>query len=90
MIALVTAANIAFVLVTIWQCKPIAAFWDKSLLKIPGNHCFSSKAFWFSYSVINIILDFLILLLPIHEVLRLQLPTKEKIALCGVFSLGIL
>ena len=90
MIGLVCAANTAFVLVTIFQCHPISAFWDKSLLKLAGNHCFSSKAFWFSYSVVNIVLDFLILLLPIHEVLKLQLPLKEKIALCGVFSLGIL
>ncbi|KAL9638225.1 MAG: hypothetical protein Q9164_001702 [Protoblastenia rupestris] len=89
LIGLVTSSGIAFVLVTIWQCNPIAAFWDKDLLAQPGARCFSSEAFWFSYSVINIILDVLILLLPIHEVLKLQLPSREKIALCAVFSLGI-
>ena len=90
LIGLVTSSAIAFVLVTIWQCNPVAAFWDKDLLAQPGARCFSSEAFWFSYSVINIILDVLILLLPIHEVLKLQLPSREKIALCAVFSLGIL
>lgn len=92
LIALVTASGIAFTLVTIWQCKPIPAFWDKSLLgpAHPGNHCFDSEAFWFSYSVINIILDFFILLLPVHEILKLQLPMREKIALIGVFGLGLL
>ena len=90
LIGFVTTANLAFVLVTIFQCKPIAAFWDRDLLKEPANRCFSSKAFWFSYSVVNILSDFLILLLPCHEVLKLQLPLREKVALCGVFSLGIL
>ena len=90
LIGLVTASGVAFVLVTIWQCSPIDAFWDKTLLKTPGARCFSSEAFWFSYSVINIVLDFGILLLPIHEVLKLQLPWRDKIALVGIFSLGIL
>ena len=92
LIAIVSASGITFTLVTIWQCKPIEAFWDKSLLgpSHPGNHCFDSEAFWFSYSVINIILDFFILLLPIHEILKLQLPMREKFALIGVFALGLL
>ena len=43
-----------------------------------------------SFSLINITIDFLVLLLPIREVVKLQLPWKEKLALCGLFSLGIL
>ena len=90
LIAFIVAVSIAFITVTIFQCKPISAFWDKTLLKNPANHCFKAKAFWFSYSVINIVSDVLILLLPISEVIKLQLPRREKVALCGVFSLGIL
>ena len=90
LIGIVTASGCAFVLVTIWQCKPIAAFWDKSLLLNKNNHCFSSEAFWFSYSIVNIVLDFLVLLLPIHEIWKLQLPKRDKLALCAVFSLGLL
>lgn len=91
LIGVVTASAIAFTLVTIWQCSPIAAFWDKSILKSnPSSHCFDSEAFWFSYALINIFLDILILFLPIHEVVKLQLPLREKLELIGVFSLGIL
>lgn len=91
LIGVVTASGVAFTLVTIWQCSPLPAFWDKSILKTnPSSHCFSSSAFWFSYSLTNIFLDILILLLPIHEVLKLHLPLKEKLELIGVFSLGCL
>ena len=90
LIGLVTSSGVAFILVTIWQCQPLAAFWDKTLLKQPGAHCISSEAFWFSYSVINIIFDFSTLLLPVPEVLQLQMPWRDKVAIVGVFSLGLL
>ena len=91
LIVITLAAGIAFTLVTIWQCTPIAAFWDKSILiKDPSSHCFDSEAFWFSYALVNIVLDVLVLILPIHEVAKLQLPWREKGELTAVFSLGVL
>ncbi|KAK4695002.1 hypothetical protein P7C71_g2665, partial [Lecanoromycetidae sp. Uapishka_2] len=90
LIVITGASSIAFVIVTIFQCTPVAAFWDKTILKsTPGSHCFDSEAFWFSYALINIFLDVIILLLPIREVLRLQLPWREKAGLVAVFSLGV-
>ena len=91
LIVITLVAGIAFTLVTIWQCTPIAAFWDKTILtKNPSSHCFDSEAFWFSYALINIVLDVLVLILPIHEVVKLQLPWREKGELIAVFSLGVL
>ena len=91
LIGITTAASIAFIIVTIFQCTPIAAFWDKTIIaKHPSAHCFDSKAFWFSYALINIFLDSLVLILPIHEVMKLQLPWKERAGLIFVFSLGAL
>ncbi len=90
LIGLVTSSGIAFVLVTIFQCSPVAGFWDKTLIADGAGFCFSSEAFWFSYSVINIILDVMVLILPLHEVLKLQLPWGQKLGIVGVFSLGIL
>ncbi|EEH23269.2 hypothetical protein PABG_05480 [Paracoccidioides brasiliensis Pb03] len=81
----IAACGTAFVLATIWQCHPMAAFWDKS---IPAFRCADNHAFWLSYSVINIITDILILILPLQEVLRLQLRCRDKFALVLVFSLG--
>lgn len=91
LITIIGAASFAFTIVTIFQCTPVAAFWDKSILKSqPGSHCFDSEAFWFSYALINILLDVVILVLPIREVVKLQLPWREKAGLVAVFSLGVL
>ena len=87
MIGLVTTSMTAFTLVTIWQCHPLEAFWNR---KIPGGRCFDSEAFWFSYSLINIFLDVAILSLPVRQVLKLQVNTREKLSLLGVFFLGVL
>lgn len=87
MIGLVTASTTAFTLVTIWQCHPLQAFWNR---KIPGGRCFDSEAFWFSYSLINILLDVAILVLPVRQVLKLHVNKKEKFSLVAVFLLGIL
>ena len=77
----------AFTLATVWQCRPIAAFWDRSK---PNFYCVDNFAFWLSFSLINIVTDFTILVLPIQQVLRLKLNLRDKLALCFVFSLGAL
>lgn len=41
-------------------------------------------------SVPNIVTDLIMLLLPMPVIWRLKLPTKQKIALTGVFLLGSL
>ena len=87
MVGLVTTSTTAFTLVTIWQCKPLQTFWNR---RIPGGRCFDSEAFWFSYSLINILLDVAILSLPVRQVLKLQVNSKEKLSLIAVFFLGIL
>lgn len=81
------AHGIAFVLTTIWQCHPMAGFWDKS---IPGFYCVKIYPFWLSFSVVNIITEVVMLVLPVQEILRLSLRYREKLALVVVFSLGAL
>ncbi len=86
-IAFCTVSGTAFVLATIWQCTPIAVFWDKSIV---GGHCLESEAFWFTYSIINIVSDVFILALPVRQILSLELAPRDKCGLVGIFSVGIL
>lgn len=71
---------------TIFQCVPVAAFWDKSV----KAHCTDSDAFWYAYGITNIITDAIIFTLPVREVTKLHLPRREKIGLIFVFALGAL
>ncbi|KAK2865109.1 hypothetical protein FQN49_003901 [Arthroderma sp. PD_2] len=78
-------SGFAFIIATVFQCRPVKAFWDRS---IPNYTCIDHFSFWMSYSVINIITDFIILCLPIQQIARLQLRKEDKVALIFVFGLG--
>ncbi|EFW21820.1 conserved hypothetical protein [Coccidioides posadasii str. Silveira] len=84
MIVFTIISGIAFLGPTIWQCRPIASYWDRSIKHV----CISNHATWLSYALINIITDFMILLLPVQQVLRLQLKLRDKISIIMIFMLG--
>lgn len=75
------------VMATVLQCLPISASWNKA---VPNSRCIDSDVFWISYGILNIVTDVVILLLPVREVIRLQVPRREKIGLLVVFLLGAL
>lgn len=86
-IGVVTSWGLAYVLVTIFQCKPIASFWDKG---IKSPKCLDNEAMWMSYSVINIIFDLIILTLPVKPIRQMRLPKAKKIGLLVIFAMGTL
>lgn len=76
-----------WVFISAWlNCLPVAKFWDDD---IPG-YCLNKKALWFSNSAIHIFTDVLLLIYPMPVLRSLQLPKRQKIAIMGVFALGIL
>ena len=76
------------VLVVIFQCRPVSAFFNAELLFT--NQCIDIQAFYTSITAGNLMLDLLILALPLYMVHGLQLRVKQKIVLSGIFALGAL
>lgn len=68
--------------------RPLSAFWTP--LATYPHTCINEGVFMFSFSIITIILDFLILLLPLPVVWSLQLPKKQRIAVASLFFLGVI
>ncbi|KAJ5980618.1 hypothetical protein N7481_007916 [Penicillium waksmanii] len=68
------------------NCVPVAKFWNHDL---PG-HCLNFEAVWFFNASMNILTDVILLVLPMPLLVKLQLPRTQKIALMGVFAIGIL
>lgn len=68
------------------NCVPVAKFWIRDL---PGS-CLNFEAIWFFNAAMNITTDITLLLLPMPLLSKLQLPRTQKIALMGVFAIGIL
>ena len=79
--------TIETVIISIFDCSPIAYFWDRS---IPGGHCVNFGAMWFSHASTNIAFDIIVILLPMPVIKNLNLPTKQKFALMAIFALGTL
>ena len=71
-------------MLTLTTCQPISKQWDISL---PG-HCVPATPAVEGVGVIDIFIDLLLLLLPLPQVLHLQLPTPSKLGLVALFALG--
>jgi len=77
---------VAFFLTIVFQCHPIDKAW------IPGKpgHCIAVVPFLWGNSISNFIIDWMILLVPVMPVLKLQLPRKQKILVALSFLFGSL
>lgn len=84
-IILVAGYAIASILVTIFQCTPVARVFDK---KLPGT-CINITAFWYANAIYNILTDLVILASVPGVVWSLSLSTRQRMGLTMVFGLGI-
>ncbi|GIC93624.1 putative plasma membrane protein Pth11-like [Aspergillus udagawae] len=86
-IAVIVSFTVGSVFSSIFQCTPVQWAFNKSL---PGHGtCINMTAFWYANAVFNILTDLVLIALPIPVVLKLQLPLKSKVALCGIFAVGL-
>lgn len=68
-------------------CRPFQFTWDH---EIKGGSCADTATAYLVAGVINLCTDLLVLCLPIHMLLRLHLPLRNRIALLAVFGVGFL
>ncbi|KAM0402645.1 hypothetical protein ACHAPZ_005587 [Fusarium culmorum] len=72
---------------TIFHCMPVQAYWDKS---IDGKCLNNIGQYYLGTDLTHCLMDFIILALPLFEVVRMKLILGQKIAVIGIFSLGSL
>ena len=75
----------AVTVVKIVQCTPRERIWDSSV----NGTCVDLSAVLKTTSVFNALSDFLIMVLPIHEVWKLQMETKQKLGVSAAFAVGL-
>lgn len=68
-------------------CNPRKKIWNPLMTT---GHCINSNAVHMSSGVFNCISDFVILILPMFPISKLQLPQKKKLKLMAIFATGIL
>lgn len=78
---------LAIFIINILECRPVHYLWDQ--LAEPGTGtCLDLVLYFLCNAVANSIIDILTLLLPIREVMKLQMSKSKKVGICCVFGLG--
>lgn len=77
---------VAIIIVVIFQCSPIPFVYDTT---IKGGHCIQQGAFYVATASITILTDILVLILPTWITIGLQMPVRQKAAVIGLLSLGL-
>ena len=85
-IGLVIVWTISFSLALLLVCIPVTV----SSLNPPGSKCIDIDAVSEALGVSGVVTDFIIMVIPWPFVWRLQMPTRQKFAVIGVFLLGAL
>ncbi len=77
---------LAFTIVAIFQCRPIRLAWDKTL----DGTCIDYVPYFKASSIVNLVTDIFLLVMPLFVVWRMNVTRRQKIAVTGIFALGSL
>lgn len=78
---------IAFLLVSVFQCKPISYAWHNWDHEHTGT-CNDINAQGWTSAALNVILDLVVLSLPIPVIAKLQLNKRKKLLILSMFGVG--
>jgi hypothetical protein len=69
-------------------CIPLNAYWD--VFFTGPQTCLDDVPYFAAFSVIDLVLDTAIYILPLSTIMNLRISNREKWAISGVFGVGIL
>ncbi|RWA14258.1 hypothetical protein EKO27_g850 [Xylaria grammica] len=85
--ALITVNCFIFIVVEIFQCWPIPSAW---MLSETSNRCIDEKAHLMAANIINTATDFAVVLLPIRTAMSIQLSSRQRVIVAGLFGIGLI
>ncbi|KAI0013882.1 integral membrane protein [Xylariaceae sp. FL0662B] len=86
LMAIIGINGVIFIMIAIFQCSPVSDYWTLSAKR---QHCIDERAHMLAASIINTVTDFIVVLVPIKTVLGLNLPTKQRRIVIGLFGVGV-
>ncbi|KAH7346287.1 hypothetical protein BKA65DRAFT_551206 [Rhexocercosporidium sp. MPI-PUGE-AT-0058] len=86
MLVVTIVTGLGFLLVTIFQCKPIRGVFDKSV----SSKCLDVNALTYASGAMSIAIDFAILIMPIPRLLALRVPRRQRNTVLFLFSFGLI
>jgi hypothetical protein len=87
---LCVAYSTSFILVSIFQCRPVNLAWRRWDGMPKGGHCNNINAQGWCSAVFNIVLDVIVIVLPMRQLSKLALTWRKKVGVMLMFSVGFL
>lgn len=79
--------QVSITLETFLLCRPLAYNWDTT---VPGGVCGDRNAAYIIAGSLNVGTDLLVMLLPMPNIWKLQMPMSQRFGLVGIFGIGVL
>ncbi|KAL4897019.1 pth11-like integral membrane protein [Aspergillus ambiguus] len=67
-------------------CKPVHYYWTQ--FSGAMGTCIDINTFFLALGIINMLNDFVVLLIPFPRIIKLQMNKRKKIAICGILAVG--
>ena len=87
-IGLTIAWGVATLFSAAFQCHPVRAMWEAPTPTNYKKKCFDTRRYMLATNAPNVILNLVVLVLPLHPIWQLQLPTKKRLMIIGMLWLG--
>lgn len=85
--AMLASYGIAFATASLAACRPFEYNWNRT---IENGTCIDTSRFYTAQTIIGVVFDFIVVALPMPMLWGLQMKIRKKVALTGVFGVGIL
>lgn len=99
-IAFVSMYSLASAIASVFQCQDPSDSWSTKNYIAQFDHnrdtkgkpvkCFDPSKLWIFCGAANLLSDVIILLMPIPALLSLRVPLSKRLALIGIFSIGLM
>ncbi|KAL4939192.1 hypothetical protein BDV06DRAFT_214513 [Aspergillus oleicola] len=87
-LAITTAWAVGSFFAQLFSCQPISYYWKQWDQEHVG-HCVSHNDLLLSHSIINIVLDVLVIILPMPVLVKLHMSLEKRIGMCLMFAVGL-
>ncbi|KUI65185.1 hypothetical protein VM1G_00601 [Cytospora mali] len=85
-IGFVTIQWMSFAIAAVFQCIPVAYFWDRTM---ENGKCFDIDTFYRAVTPFNLLVDIILIFMPLPTVWQLKATATRKWALTLLFGIGI-
>lgn len=87
-ILIVFLTSFFLIIFAIIMCEPVSYFWTR-VIRPEDGRCKDHRPYLYANTIISIVTDMVVVVLPMRQILELQMSRKKKGTVLGLFGLGL-